>query len=115
MLCSVLHNGLHILYFVFMRSGTYNLMSLSERMRYPYLSNPKVVRILLDTSHVRLAEYLGCRSPFCPHQRRQTGWTVDRASHALLDGHCITEHNFLSALAHQRHRSPIDRSQRVAP
>ncbi len=56
---------------------------------------------LIKTSLVRLAEHLGGRRPFFPHQRRQTGWTVDPAGHALLDDHCVTEHKFLSGLAHQ--------------
>jgi hypothetical protein len=33
-----------------MRSGTYILTSLSERMRYRYLSSPKLVRIVLEAS-----------------------------------------------------------------
>lgn len=41
----VLHNRLHILYCVFMRSDPYALVPLSECVRYRYLLNPKVVCI----------------------------------------------------------------------
>src|SRR6266702_1387624 len=63
--CSVLHNGLHISHCVCMRNGTYTLMTLSERTRCQYLSNPKLVRILLEISLVRLAEHLGDRRSLC--------------------------------------------------
>ena len=74
------------------------------------MSNPKLVRFILETLLVRLADHLGCRRPFCPRQQRQTGWTVEPASHTLLDGQCVAEHNFLCDLAHRRLQSPIDRS-----
>ncbi|KAH8984862.1 hypothetical protein EDB92DRAFT_1465435 [Lactarius akahatsu] len=57
----------------------------------------------------------GDRRSFCIHQqRRQTGWTIGPAGHALLDSRSVTEHNFLSDLAHQCPRSPIDQNQRLA-
>jgi hypothetical protein len=62
---------------------------------------------LMRTSLVRLAE-LGFRRSICPRKRRQTGWTLEPAGHALLDGDCVAEHNFLSDLAHRRLQSPID-------
>ena len=62
---------------------------------------------------IRFAEHFGCRRSFCARQRRQTGWTVESAGHALPDDHCVAEPNF--DLVHHLLQSPIDRSKRVTP
>ena len=81
-----------------MRRGLQVEISLLEGMRI-YLSSPKVVRFLLGISLVQLATHPGGRRFFCPDQRRQTSWTVDAACDALLDGQCVTEHDFPSGKA----------------
>src|SRR6266702_1946839 len=93
-----MYSHLHVLYCAFMQSGLHTETSLSERMRR-YLLDPKVVRSLFETSLVLLAEHLGCRGSFCPHQRRHTSWTVDAAGHALLDDRCVTDHDSPSGKA----------------
>src|SRR6266702_8434182 len=85
--------------------------------RYPY-------RDAGDTDPCRISKWFGfyenyrsfnwslnvslCRCSVCAEQWRRTSWTVGSAGHTLLDDHCVSERDFLSDLAHQRHQRYSD-------
>jgi hypothetical protein len=60
-----------------MRSGTYILMSLSERMRYRYLPSPKLVRILLEAYLFNQLDISGIDIPFVlTNEDRRIGQSI---------------------------------------